>query len=312
MKIEEIKNMLRLQKNLNDSTNGVSWVFGINSINNKTINWLRCVHMEISEFIESSPWKHWKDVGANTDVENQKVELVDVLHFLLSYAIHTQYLKNLNLIIKNTEREVINERKRTLDNSNLSSKDLSKLSNKRDELFVLELKNKLSKHKMYPLIQYLNGEINEIDDALYNEFYDCIENDIATFFKNSLSSECNYKGNTTEVAEQLSLYAIKGSIFETKSKNNKLEDILFKEMLLSKILSIFNYLECSLSFNTVRYYFGKNVLNKFRQDNGYKEGTYNKIWNGKEDNVAMLEIVHQLDVINFDTVYNALKESYLS
>ena len=34
-------------------------------------------------------------------------------------------------------------------------------------------------------------------------------------------------------------------------------------------------------------YIGKNVLNTFRQDNGYKAGTYQKIWNGQEDNVCL-------------------------
>lgn len=34
-------------------------------------------------------------------------------------------------------------------------------------------------------------------------------------------------------------------------------------------------------------YIGKNVLNTFRQDNGYKAGTYQKMWDGKEDNVCL-------------------------
>ena len=38
-------------------------------------------------------------------------------------------------------------------------------------------------------------------------------------------------------------------------------------------------------------YIGKNVLNKFRQDHGYKDGTYKKIWNGVEDNVVRLHRV---------------------
>jgi len=31
-------------------------------------------------------------------------------------------------------------------------------------------------------------------------------------------------------------------------------------------------------------YIGKNVLNRFRQSHGYKEGTYRKLWQGREDN----------------------------
>lgn len=34
-------------------------------------------------------------------------------------------------------------------------------------------------------------------------------------------------------------------------------------------------------------YVAKNVLNTFRQDHGYKDGTYIKIWAGDEDNVVL-------------------------
>src|SRR5690606_16358645 len=44
-----------------------------------------------------------------------------------------------------------------------------------------------------------------------------------------------------------------------------------------------------------RQYIGKNVLNFFRQDNGYKQGTYVKIWNGLEDNEYLVQIMNQLD-----------------
>jgi dimeric dUTPase (all-alpha-NTP-PPase superfamily) len=39
-----------------------------------------------------------------------------------------------------------------------------------------------------------------------------------------------------------------------------------------------------------KQYVVKNILNRFRQDNGYKEGTYIKIINGEEDNVHMMNI----------------------
>jgi len=39
-----------------------------------------------------------------------------------------------------------------------------------------------------------------------------------------------------------------------------------------------------------RLYVGKNILNQFRQDNGYKDGSYIKVWDGKEDNVVMKSI----------------------
>lgn len=62
-----------------------------------------------------------------------------------------------------------------------------------------------------------------------------------------------------------------------------------------------------------RQYVGKNTLNFFRQDHGYKEGTYIKIWQGEEDNEVLAKLVEQLDVSAEDfqqKVYSALKESY--
>lgn len=46
--------------------------------------------------------------------------------------------------------------------------------------------------------------------------------------------------------------------------------------------------QCGLSFDDLyKLYIAKNVLNMFRQANGYKAGTYIKDWNGEEDNVVL-------------------------
>lgn len=42
-------------------------------------------------------------------------------------------------------------------------------------------------------------------------------------------------------------------------------------------------------------YVGKNVLNGFRQDHGYKAGTYIKTWHGREDNVWLVELAAGLE-----------------
>jgi len=60
-------------------------------------------------------------------------------------------------------------------------------------------------------------------------------------------------------------------------------------------------------------YIGKNVLNFFRQDHGYKEGTYVKQWGGREDNEHLVEICATLDVSKLtfkDDVYQGLKSRY--
>jgi len=60
-------------------------------------------------------------------------------------------------------------------------------------------------------------------------------------------------------------------------------------------------------------YVGKNVLNFFRQDHGYKEGTYLKNWGGREDNEHLVELVGALDKNAGDfaqQVYQALESRY--
>jgi len=60
-------------------------------------------------------------------------------------------------------------------------------------------------------------------------------------------------------------------------------------------------------------YVGKNVLNFFRQDHGYKDGSYIKNWAGKEDNEHLVELVAPLDksADDFDEqVYQALDCRY--
>lgn len=62
-----------------------------------------------------------------------------------------------------------------------------------------------------------------------------------------------------------------------------------------------------------RQYIGKNVLNFFRQDHGYKEGTYIKVWNGKEDNEVLAETLAELDPNSptfKDDVYASLEAAY--
>lgn len=78
------------------------------------------------------------------------------------------------------------------------------------------------------------------------------------------------------------------------------------------IAGIMKYLDMPFD-ELYEIYVGKNVLNMFRQDNGYKEGTYKKIWNGREDNEYLADIMKQLcaDSKTFqDDIYTALAQNY--
>lgn len=60
-------------------------------------------------------------------------------------------------------------------------------------------------------------------------------------------------------------------------------------------------------------YIGKNVLNKFRQDNGYKTGDYLKNWDGLEDNEQLVAISSTMDLHhkNYpERLYQALDQQY--
>ena len=62
-----------------------------------------------------------------------------------------------------------------------------------------------------------------------------------------------------------------------------------------------------------RQYVGKNILNFFRQDHGYKEGSYIKEWQGREDNEHLVEVLEALnaDAQGYaDLVYQGLAERY--
>lgn len=66
------------------------------------------------------------------------------------------------------------------------------------------------------------------------------------------------------------------------------------------------------------YYIGKNVLNEFRQENGYKEGTYQKIWAEEdvgdlEDNYFLEQFIEELileEQFSPETLKNMLATFY--
>ena len=72
--------------------------------------------------------------------------------------------------------------------------------------------------------------------------------------------------------------------------------------------------DCKMSWlDLYQQYVSKNVLNFFRQDNGYKQGTYRKVWDGREDNEHLVELMANLDAsaLSFqDDLYQALHQRY--
>jgi dimeric dUTPase (all-alpha-NTP-PPase superfamily) len=73
--------------------------------------------------------------------------------------------------------------------------------------------------------------------------------------------------------------------------------------------------DCGMDWTELfKQYVGKNVLNIFRQDHGYKAGTYIKVWEGREDNEHLLEILGVADLEAEDVrdaLYRTLKARYV-
>ncbi len=216
----QIKEMFELQNKLNINTNGEEWINGVTKDNRK-IDWFRCIYMEAAEAIDSLNWKHWKDINKPDDMDNAKIEIVDIWHFVMSQLIKEARGKEQKAI----KRFTINRR----------------------DIFFPKMK----------------------EDPQ----------------------------NLIKSLEALMLSALR------KDTNKIIENyILIVEH--PQYQELWNFQE------VYALYIGKNCLNQFRQDNGYKEGTYKKLWNDKEDNVYMQNYIRDTKDFDFISLYQYLKKTY--
>lgn len=113
----------------------------------------------------------------------------------------------------------------------------------------------------------------------------------------------------------------KNKIFSSEDEIMQIvEEIMLVTLLkgpldLEKLISDFFDLVtmCGLNLETLyKLYVGKNILNQFRQDHGYKDGTYKKVWDGEEDNVIMKRVWQENENLNPDDLYRELSKLYLA
>ncbi len=122
-----------------------------------------------------------------------------------------------------------------------------------------------------------------------------------------LSSFSNIEISNNEFATQDEVIAKVENIILLSLTKDKLE----LENLISEFFDL--VVMSGLDLQTLyKLYVGKNILNQFRQDNGYKDGSYIKVWNGEEDNVVMKRILEQNGDIEPDVLYKELIKFYLS
>lgn len=136
----------------------------------------------------------------------------------------------------------------------------------------------------------------------------------------------NNKGDLEKTIDQvISEYNCDVTIITFDSKTYTLERMELVEKLELLIgLSVSKRVEMSLFKSIAKgteitddmlfeQYVQKNILNIFRQNNGYKEGHYIKIWFGREDNEHLVDVSKKYsssDQNYSSNIYNSLQTIY--
>lgn len=117
----------------------------------------------------------------------------------------------------------------------------------------------------------------------------------------------NYTTFTSEIVPTTKDYYQQIAVVETLMKT------LFCDEPTQRLMEAFIdvAVQSGLNLDTLySLYVGKNILNQFRQDHGYKDGSYIKIWNGEEDNVTMQHILATEPNVSPESLYRALEKAY--
>ncbi len=132
-----------------------------------------------------------------------------------------------------------------------------------------------------------------------------------------LSAELVYcNGNrqqaATHILQQMQSESVTESDFRFHVDRLALHALEHKYLHIPAFLTLLEAAGSSFD-DLYRIYMGKNVLNRFRQDHGYKDGSYVKTWDGREDNEHLADILKRLDAEAEDfqeQIYQALQQAY--
>lgn len=221
----KLNDVIELQSKLNVSTNGSDWESG-KTQDGRTIDWHLCMIMEANEAIDSLNWKHWKDKDKPDDMNNFRMEITDIFHFLISENIVRGTCDSLLPIVSKT----LSVDKVILD---------------KDELIV------------------------NLKQFIYWVIYS--ESDMPDSKQGFI------------IANEIFFYIVHNTV-----------EFSFDELY--------------------KLYIGKNVLNVFRQENGYDEGTYKKVFgevgSEVEDNVWLTKYLNTNTNPSYDSIMAYLNDIY--
>ena len=99
--MDKLDQIFSMQEELNERIGVITKGMDEQKKTERVLNYSRAMQQELSELIDSVPWKWWAKYQ-KFDQQNACVEIVDLFHFLISLAqvlgmsaedIHTAYLK---------------------------------------------------------------------------------------------------------------------------------------------------------------------------------------------------------------------------
>lgn len=281
-----LENVFRLQHTLNTNTNGTNYLSGTTATG-KDVDFLTCIKAEIHECLMTTPWEHWKNFH-NPDINNVKLvsELVDVIHFMASYMLGFSHLSLvahgeavMNIIHDAAEFD------KYVEQHGITAQYAN------DAMMYINVESEPAKTAL--LMSDIMDQMRSVDMGVLKSEIDKVHT--------QLNSELS---PTKAIIAQLK-YLL--NFFQQP------DDYIFKFIvLLAYVAKTYNF---SMNFY-YRLYLGKNALNKFRQDNGYKEGTYRKFWSIHDDNMHLYDYILNIpsDVkdedITIESIYAFLNESY--
>lgn len=188
-----ITEMMKMQDELNTYTNGENWKSGVTK-DNREIHWLRYLRQEVAEFIESFPYKHWKDLNVEPDYKNAKMEIVDIWHFLLSELLVRESSDSSDRIAKLNSEAIANTIQQAWGDWLAVRKEINLFMSERDRIdSILELADSVVKSSFETDITYLVYNISRLQYLLGMDITDIYNLYMIKNYLNAFRQSHGYK-----------------------------------------------------------------------------------------------------------------------
>jgi len=142
----------------------------------------------------------------------------------------------------------------------------------------------------------------------------------SSYLENTLSIDKGDLPHMQKYIGEIQVIAVELDSIDLDNDNNGYARIYYEvtqRKLLDKYINLLKVVTYIAGFKSIeelfKLYIFKNALNRLRQNYGYKQGTYKKLWDGKhEDNYFMMKFSKENDVDSIDIAYKLLEDAYLS